>query len=176
MQRIQLVVLAALFFVFLSCSQVLAIDIYGFASYWDKEDADGTLGLGIGVSLPIFVDYLRLDGRAHYFEDSDVDQGGGSVTMNPFDLGLQVHFFPSNPVDLYLLGGVSYVYVDSPEWSDIESDLGAYIGAGLDVELGSSIFKLFGEALYRYTELDGALDNETDVSGFTINAGIKLHF
>jgi hypothetical protein len=41
------IVLAALLFCLLTCaSQAFAIDVYGFGSYWEKDDVDGTWGTG----------------------------------------------------------------------------------------------------------------------------------
>jgi hypothetical protein len=157
-------------------SQALAIDLYGFGSYWGKKDVDGSWGGGIGLSLPLLTEHLRLDGRVYYFGDSDVGSGDSNVKLTPFDLGLQVHILPSGEVDPYLLGGVSYVYVVHSDRFDIDSEFGGYFGAGLDVELGSSFVKLFAEALYRFAELDGIFDNNIDVSGFTGNIGVKIHF
>ena len=157
-------------------SQASAIDLYGFGSYWDKKYIDGDWGGGIGLSLPLFTEHLRLDGRAYYFGDSDVGSGNGSLGFIPFDLGLQVHILPSGSVDPYVLGGVSYLYVDNSNGLDTDSEFSGYVGGGLDVDLGSSLVKLFGEVLYRFAEVDGFRDNKIDVSGFTGNIGIKLHF
>jgi hypothetical protein len=157
-------------------SQAMAIDLYGFASYWDKKDLDGNWGGGVGLSLPLFTEHLRLDGRAYYFGDSDVGRDLGKLQLIPFDLGLQVHILPSGTVDPYILGGITYIYVDDSDWFDTNSEFGGYIGAGLDVELGTSLVKLFGEAIYRFAEVDTFLDNNFDVGGFTGNIGIKLHF
>ncbi len=157
-------------------SNVSAFDLFGYGSYWDKQDADGAWGGGIGIGIPLFTDYVLLDGRGHFFSDSDTGIIYENVTMIPFDLGLQVHILPENVVDPYILGGVSYVYVDNSEEFDLDSNLGGYIGAGLDVQLGSPVFILFGEALYRFAELDGILDESIDVGGFTGNVGIKFHF
>lgn len=157
-------------------SNALAIDLYGFGSYWDKKDVEGSWGAGLGLSLPLVTEYLRLDGKAYYFGDSDLERGKGSVKTIPFDLGLQVHILPSGQVDPYILGGVSYVYVDASDWYNINSGFGGYIGAGLDVELGSSFVKLFGEALYRFARVDGSFDKDIDLSGFTGNIGVKIHF
>ncbi len=157
-------------------SHASAIDLYGFGSYWDKKDIDGDWGGGIGLSLPLFTEHLRLDGRAYFFDDSDVGRGNGDMQLIPFDLGLQAHILPSGPVDPYVLGGVSYLYVDNSNRSGTDSEFSGYVGVGLDVELGTSIFKLFGEALYRFAEVDGARDDKIDVSGFTGNIGVKLHF
>ncbi len=96
--------------------------------------------------------------------------------MIPFDLGLQVHILPSGKVDPYLLGGVSFLYVDNSDEFDLDSRFSGYIGAGLDVALGLSVVKLFGEVLYRFAELDGILEEKIDVGGFTGNVGIKVHF
>lgn len=176
MRRITDVFITASLLVLLATTQSQAIDLYGFGSYWDKKDVDGTWGVGAGLSLPLFTEHLRLDGRAHYFGDSDTGVGRSSLKLVPFDLGLQVHLLPSGELDPYLLGGVSYVYVDSSDGFDINSEFGGYIGAGIDVELGTSLVKLFGEALYRFAEVDGILSENIDVGGFTGNIGIKLHF
>lgn len=176
MKKIKVVFLMVLFFVLLTSTELLAIDLYGFGSYWDKKDVDGDWGVGIGLSLPLFTEHLRLDGRAHYFGESDTGFGNSSIKMLPFDLGLQVHILPSGEVDPYLLGGVSYVYVDDSDGFDINSEFGGYVGVGLDVELGTSLVKLFGEALYRFAEVDGILSDNIDVGGFTGNIGIKVHF
>jgi hypothetical protein len=176
MKRIKVVFSGLLLFLLLTTAQALAIDLYGFGSYWDKKDVDGDWGVGVGLSLPLFTEHLRLDGRAHYFGDSDTGFGGSSAKLLPFDLGLQVHILPSGQVDPYLLGGVSYVYVDDSDGFDINSEFGGYLGAGLDIELGSSLVKLFGEAIYRFAEVDGILSDSIDVGGFTGNVGIKLHF
>lgn len=158
------------------CSNASAIDLFGYGSYWSKEDADGSWGGGVGLGIPLFTDALLLDGRAHFFSDSDAGIAFDDVKMIPFDLGLQVHFMPDNSVDPYVLGGVSYIYVDNSDEFDLDSEFGGYIGAGLDVQLGTSVFILFGEALYRFAELDGILSENIDVGGFTGNIGLKLHF
>lgn len=176
MKYFKMLIFAFLISITFCGSKAFALDLYGFGSYWDKKDAESSWGGGIGLSLPLFTEYLRLDGRAYYFGDSDLERSDGSVKFIPLDLGLQVHILPSGQVDPYLLGGVSYVYVDDSDWYDINSKFGGYVGAGLDVELGSSFVKLFGEALYRFAKVDGFFDNNIDVSGFTGNIGVKIHF
>jgi len=58
----------------------------------------------------------------------------------------------------------------------VDSSLGGYIGGGLDLALGDSPFKIFGEALYRFNEIKTDYIEDINVSGFTGNVGIKLHF
>ncbi len=152
----------------------MAIDLYGFASYWDKKDADGSWGAGLGVSLPLFTEVLRLDGRMYYFENSDIGPGE-DLTLTPFDLGLQVHPLPGASLDPYLLGGVSYIHADADRF-DADSSFGGYLGAGLETELGVPLFTLFGEALYRFSSIDTDLGHDIDVNGFTVNLGLKFHF
>jgi len=173
MQKMKIVFIGMVMTLLCCSSQAMAIDLYGFGSYWDKGDVDGTWGTGIGVSLPFIVDALRIDGRAHYFEDSDY--GRGKITVTPFDLGLQLHMMPSGSVDPYVLGGISYNYVDAKELS-LDSTFGGYFGAGLDVALGTSLFKLFGEIMYRFSDLDTVDSHNLDASGMTANVGLKFHF
>ena len=59
---------------------------------------------------------------------------------------------------------------------EVDSNASGYVGAGLDVALGDARFILFGEALYRFNELETELGDDIDVSGFTGNVGIKFRF
>ena len=174
MKKVKLLSLCLLFLVVFCSSRAFAIDLYGFGSYWDQNDTDGTWGGGIGLSLPLFTEHLRLDGRAYLFEDNNIGNDG-DLSITPFDLGLQVHILPSATVDPYILGGVSYIYVDS-DWFEVDSTVSGYVGLGLDVNLGIPLVKLFGEAIYRAAELDRKFGEDIDASGFTGNVGLKLHF
>ncbi len=156
------------------CSNAQAVDLYLFGSYWDKDEADGAGGGGVGIALPLFTEYLLLDARAYVFADSDMDEFE-SVSMVPLDLGLQFHFIPNGTVDPYLLGGLTYIYVDDNK-DILDSNVSGYVGAGIDIPLGTSVFNIFGEAMYRFAELDGLGDRDYDVGGFSGNAGIKFHF
>ena len=68
MKQIKIGLLCLLLCLVSFTSQAFAIDIYGFGSYWKKGDFDGTWGAGVGVSLPIITQHLRLDGRAHFLK------------------------------------------------------------------------------------------------------------
>jgi len=161
------------FSVFFVVPPAFSIDVYGFGSYWDRNDVDGAWGGGVGVSLPLLIDYLRLDGRVYFFEDSDFGPDD-ELTLLPVDLGLQVHVFPDSSIDPYLLAGFSYLYADADK-VDVDSKFGAYLGAGVDMELSIPFFKVFAEAIYRFNEIDSALGNDPDVSGFTGNIGLKFN-
>jgi hypothetical protein len=154
-----------------------SLDLYAMGSYWEQEDTDdGTWGAGAGVSMPLLTEHLRLDGRAYFFENSDLDNDD-ELELLPVDFGLQIHFLPSATLDPYILGGASYVFADSDR-IDVDDDFGAYAGAGLDWGWTSN-FKIFGEAVYRSSELDadlGNLNGDLDISGITANAGVKVHF
>jgi opacity protein-like surface antigen len=168
------IVFGGLLFGLLFCStQAFAIDVYGFGSYWEKSDMDGTWGGGVGVSLPIIIDNIRLDGRAYFFEGSDFDDD--NVTITPLDLGAQFHFLPKSAFDPYVLGGISYNYVDADR-IDLDSKFGGYLGAGIDMELGTSLFKIFGEVLYRFSDIENNSGEDFDASGITANIGLKFHF
>jgi len=173
LKKIKVVFIAVLFSFFGCSSQAMAIDVYGFGSYWEKGDVDGSWGTGIGVSLPFIIDALRIDGRAHYFADSDY--GRGDITVTPFDLGVQLHLMPDATFDPYVLGGVSYNYVDTKH-INFDSTFGGYLGAGLDMELGTSFIKLFGEVIYRFSDLDDVDEHSLDASGISGNIGLKFHF
>jgi Outer membrane protein beta-barrel domain len=166
--------LSLLFLVLFCSSQALAIDLYGFGSYWDQKDTDGKWGGGLGLSIPLFTEYVRLDGRAYFFENSDL--GTDELKLMPFDIGLQGHFLPHGRVDPYILAGISYVYADTDIIEVESNNISGYIGVGLDVTLGHSPVKLFGEALYRGNKIETEFGEDIDVSGFTGNIGLKLHF
>ncbi len=151
-----------------------AIDLYGFGSYWDRSDVDGSWGGGLGLSLPLLTEHLRLDGRVYRFKDSDIGPGDG-LSLTPVDLGVQVHFMPSASVDPYLLGGLSYIFADADRL-DVDSSFGGYLGAGMDFDLGIPLFRVFGEALYRFSEINNPFGDDIDVGGFTGNVGLKFHF
>lgn len=153
------------------------LDLYAVGSYWQVEDGDGVAGVGVGASLPLIIEALRLDGRAYFFENSDYGRDE-ELELLPIDLGLQVHLRPGETIDPYLLGGVSWIQADADRY-DIDPAFGTYVGAGLEYGLNET-FRLFGEAVYRMAELDsdsrfGSRD-EIEVSGMTGNAGLKLHF
>lgn len=173
MKRLKIIFIGLLLSFSCCSSQALAVDVYGFGSYWDKGSFDGSGGAGIGVSLPFIVDALRIDGRAHYFADSDY--GRGDITVTPFDLGVQLHMMPESTFDPYVLGGISYNYIDSKHIS-IDSTFGGYLGAGLDLELGTSLFKIFGEVMYRFSDIENIDGHNLDASGMSANVGLKFHF
>ncbi len=174
MKRVKLLFLGLMLLVLSGSSNAMAIDLYGFGSYWDHADLDGVWGCGVGLSIPLFTEHVRLDGRAYFFEKIEITSEH-DITNLPLDLGLQGHFLPNGIVDPYLLGGLSYVYVDSDRL-DLDSNLGGYIGAGFDWKIDNSFVILFAEALYRFAEIDRNLGEDIDVSGFTGNVGVKLHF
>ncbi len=151
-----------------------ALDLYGFGSYWGgKDDADDSMGAGLGISQSIIIDTLTLDARVYFFEASDLEDGD-SLSLVPIDLGLQLHIIPGSPaIDPYGLAGISFVWADADEL-DVDSTVGAYAGAGVNFQVAPSV-KIFGEALYRYTEVNSDSDlGDLDASGFNINGGIKF--
>ena len=165
--------LSAVCVLLLAGSPAMALDIYGFATYWDKGDADGKSGFGLGVGLPVFTDHLRLDGRVYFIEDSTIGRND-ELTMVPFDVGLQAHLMPDMAFDPYALAGISYIYADADR-SDVDSSLGGYLGGGVQWA-PFPIVTLFGEVVYRFQELDGGRGSEIDVSGMTGNVGMRLSF
>lgn len=173
MKKIKLIVTGLLLSILFYTAPAIAVDLYGFGSYWEKGDVDGTFGVGLGVSLPVIFDALRLDGRVHYFEDSDY--GRGKITVTPVDFGAQLHLMPDGAFDPYVLAGLSYNYVDADE-IDFDSTFGGYFGAGVDMELGSSLLKVFAEVMYRFSDIDEVDRHNLDASGVSANVGLKFHF
>ncbi len=173
MRKVRILCLLLLLVV-LTTPPAMALDIYGFGSYWDKKDADGSWGTGLGLSLPLFTEHLRLDARIYFFQDSDFGYDD-SLTLTPVDLGLQVHFMPASKVAPYLLGGISYIFADA-DHLDVDASFGGYVGGGLEWALGTSLLKLFGEIVYRFDTLDSNGPRDVDVSGVNGNVGLKIHF
>lgn len=168
-----IVLLSAGSMILFSSSPLLAIDLYGFGSYWDKGDAEGTWGFGIGLSLPIFTEHIRLDSRVYFFENSTLGRND-ELTVIPFDLGVQMHLLPGATLNPYAVGGVSFIYADADR-SDVDSSFGSYLGGGLEWE-PLSFIKLYGEVVYRFQKLDGGYAGDLDVSGYTGNVGMKIYF
>ncbi len=86
-----------------------------------------------------------------------------------------MHILPNAVLDPYILGGVSYIYADADR-IDVDSNFGAYLGGGLEWAIMTSLFKLFGEVVYRSAEIEAERSPDFDISGFTTNIGIKIHF
>lgn len=166
-------VLATAGLILCSAASAMALDVYGFASYWDKGDADGKAGFGIGVSLPVLSDHIRLDGRIYFVESSHFDRDD-DLKMIPVDVGVQAHLMPGGWLDPYAVGGLSFVYADA-DHSDVDSSFGAYLGGGV-IWAPFPVINLFGEALYRFQELDGGRGSEIDISGLTGNIGLRINF
>jgi len=154
-------------------SPAKAIDLYGFGSYWDKGDAEGQWGYGLGLSVPLFTDHVRLDGRVYFYDDSTLSDND-ELTLIPFDLGVQVHLLPDATFNPYALAGVSYVYADADR-RDVDSSLGGYLGGGLEWS-PLTMIKLYGELVYRFQELDGGRAGDLDLDGISGNAGVKFTF
>lgn len=151
-----------------------ALDLYGFGSYWEIEDTEGTWGGGVGLSIPLFSRFLQLDGRAYVFENSDLDDDD-ELELLPLDIGLQIHLLAQERYNFYILGGASYVYADADR-AEVDAEFGAYVGGGIQFNLMEHM-ALFGEGIYRKIELGsdvGRLDEEIDVSGLTANVGLKI--
>lgn len=168
-RRLGSVVLALL----LAAAPAGAVDLYGFGSYWDKGDAEGSWGYGIGLSAPLLFEQLKLDGRVTFYDDSPWGPHD-ELTLIPFDLGLQACLFPSASLAPYALAGLSYIYADA-ERTDVDSSFGGYLGGGLEWA-PVSFLSLHGEVVYRMQEVDRGRGGNIDVSGITANLGVRLSF
>ena len=138
---------------------------------------DGAWGGHLGLALPLFTEMLRLDGRVYYYESFNYEDGDGDLEIVPVDLGLQLHILPNGKLDPYLQAGVTYTFADGKD-NDISIDdgFGGYIGVGLDWAL-MKILKPYAEFNYRFQEMDTNIDQlEANLTGWTGNVGLKLHF
>ena len=170
---LQTLLFAAGCLLLLAAAPAKALDVYGFGSYWDKGDANGKWGMGLGASLPVLTDFLLLDSRIAFYKDSQLD-GHDDLTLMPIDLGAQVHILPGSALDPYGMAGVSFIYADA-DHSDVDSSFGTYLGGGLAWDPFSSV-QFFGEVIYRFQELDGGRGEHIDISGFTGNVGVRFSF
>ena len=152
-----------------------AIDIGVNASYWDTEDADATWGVGGKIGMPFFIERIHLEVRAYQFKEEEVALFG-DVDIIPLDLGLAFYITQEESVNPYIVGGISYNFVDASEIG-LDDDYGYYIGGGLEVPLGEG-FALTGEAIFRAAEFDSkaGLDESFDTTGTTMNVGLRFRF
>lgn len=150
-----------------------AVDLYGFASYWDKGDVEGRWGYGIGLRAPLLFEQLKLDGRVAFYDDSPLGRHD-ELTLIPFDLGVQALLFPSATLAPYALAGFSFLYADADR-TDVDSSFGGYLGGGLEWA-PVSFLSLHGEVVYRMQEVDRGRGDDIDLSGITANLGVKLSF
>ena len=173
MKKLKIILCATLLALLCSTTQAQALEVYGFGSYWNRQNLGDAGGGGIGINIPVIIDPIRLDGRVYYFENGDFHND--KVDIIPVDLGLQIHIIPKARLDPYALGGISYNFVNSDKL-DLDSGFGGYLGAGLNIRLDSSnMFSIFVEGLYRYSDINGDTDwGDLDASGFTANVGLKL--
>jgi len=149
------------------------IDLGVNASYWDTKDGDATWGFGGKVAMPFLIDRLHIEGRVYEFEEDNVEFFG-EVDIIPIDLGLAFYFTTDQTVNPYVLGGISYNFVDTSNIG-LDNDFGYYVGAGLEVPLGEG-FALTGEVLFRAAEFDSeaGLDESFDTTGTTMNFGLRF--
>ncbi len=156
-------------------TSAFGIDLGINASYWDTKDSDAAWGMGAKVGIPFFIDRMQIEARAYRFNQDEVALFG-DVDITPIDLGLIFYLTMDETVNPYLIGGVSYNFVDTSEIG-LDSDFGYYLGAGLELPLGEG-FALTGEALFRTAEFDAKsnIDDSFETSGMTINTGLKFRF
>ena len=161
-------------------SPVYAIDIFGAGSYWQLEDADGVWGAGVGIAIPVFTPHVRIEARTYLFDNTEIDDDNDDeLDILPIDVGMQLHLFPNGPLDPYVVSGASFLYADTDsERIDVDSNVGAYAGGGLQLRV-TSFLSVYAEALYRMADVDvdGIINkDEVDISGVTGNIGAKLTF
>lgn len=192
MNRVLVVVAAAL----LCCASFAgaqenygeSIEISAFANYWNVKDGDDNVwGPGIGLGVPLYKSFVRLDVRASWLPDVGTD-GAGDLQLVPLDLGLSLHTWvgPDCNIDLYAMGGATYAFADfdsDVSGLDIDDGWGAYAGAGAAYMFTENL-GFFTNVYYRTLELDAKMDThliifdvgDFDASGVSVDVGLKYAF
>lgn len=188
----------------LAGSPAFASDFAVFGSYLDTEDLEDTVGGGVKAG---FGEVWQLELRATYLPDltedfaSFADDPGddpGAFTNDieaiPIDVGFNYNFGYDQPVNFYLGGGGSYIFID-PEVGEIDDEVGFYGVGGVEIARRNGGFGFFAEVIYREVEatvdrnendfnlddiddidLNDFLKRDLDVGGLGANAGIIWRF
>ena len=162
--------------VLLPINAALALDLGVYGTYWAPDDGDDTWGFGAKAGVPLITEHFQLEGRAFWYPETS--QGRiGDVEFVPLDLGVALHLFPRGEVDVFAMGGGSYIYADGSDVS-VDDTWGAYVGGGLEFALNSNL-AVAGEVLVRLAEFDlesNYREDQLDATGVNVNLGLRLRF
>ncbi len=122
-----------------------------------EDDFGWGLYLAGRVTLGYFTDELSLDGGAHFWKKSE-DILGVDWSIHDFALlsGVTYHLTVESEALLpYLRGGLGLHFfgTDTPFGDNSETDLGLYLGGGVDYQATDTLL-LGGELLYHIADAD----------------------
>ena len=177
-----------------------ATDFSLYGSYWDTDVAGDAGGGGIGVGFP-FNETLGLELRATYYEELSDDPFGNifdsdetvfqerGIQALPLEAGLRLSFLPGATFRPHVIGGVSYLLLDS-DFGEIGDEVGWFAGVGATIG-DSDGTEFYIEANYRKAEAEVELDPEDlediddidigenaefDIDGVGLNVGMRWNF
>lgn len=156
-----------------------------FGSYWDTKD----LGPGFGGGVKFcgeLSEFLAIELRASCVTKFDDWDGDDDLFVIPLEAGL-IFTLPLGedvPLTLYGGGGGGYAIIPEADDVDLDDEFCFYGVAGAAFALNESI-AIFGEAQYRFLEIDGAKvdgekidtgDEKGKLSGLGVNVGLRFSF
>jgi hypothetical protein len=161
-----------LFVLALAGSPAAAGSFGAYASRWESDEADDSLGVGARIGFDL-VRILELEFHGTRFSDFNVrlPLQGVNVRATAVDGGLRVNLFPSGPLNPYAGAGVSYYFLHS-DAGDVDNETGWYAAAGL--EFGRDATRFFVEAIWRKLDTSVSLDifdEDTRFDGLSLDAG-----
>lgn len=187
--------------VFLAASVAWGQNEWGlFAAYWNTDDADDALGVGIKVAIEI-IPVVQLEIRGTYFEDFEAgnDFANSEVEVIPLEVGLLLTVPFNETVEGFVGGGIGYYFmdgdVDLPTGTQMDAgpddEIGGYVSAGLKLPVwksgasfGETQAVLFGEVTYRFVDAEDIKVEsgpeislkDADLNGVGFNAGLLVRW
>ncbi len=132
-------------------------------------DAGGAFDIGLGSRV---TPYLAIDGT---FGGHRAERGGDEADVVPLTIGVRV-ILPASVLEPYLGGGAGlyFAHLEEPGINDSDTTFGGYGSLGVDAWLTPRTALNF-EGKYHWAKptFDGI---DVDVSGWTVNIGVRVSF
>lgn len=168
--------------------------------YWDADDADDEIGLGVKIDVD-FGGPVHLELRGTAFEEftgdreeeDEAEQGDVDVffpfelEIFPFEIGLAYHFSEGARIDPFVGGGLGFYEIEIKRFepnlsAQVDDEAGWYVVAGANFEIHQR-WSVFVEGLFRSldAEIEGEGFRDFDTLGFELsgaaaNVGILYTF
>ncbi len=147
-----------------------------------NDEADGLAGYDSGFNFDVgfgsrVSPILAIEGTVGGY---GADRGPDEVRVVPVTVGVRV-VLPSPVIEPYVGGGVGFYFADLQEAfiDDSDTTVGGYVSIGVDAWLNPrtalNIEGKYHMAEPSFTAFDGT-SFDVDVSGWTINLGVRLAF